>query len=428
MPTDSPHSTCHAPAKLQLARTVLVEEYPSSKYIYGRWDTIFGAWKSTAEGGFAEFVPSFTFETADPTQQYVDRGFWFGIPGQRVKLAEVLEDHRDLIEMDLLDEPDLEESSKEIDAYLALIPQRFKQTSAALGRFSWLGLEACWYFEEFSDWLLRSRWHARFANAVWYFADAKRKSRRERRLLHERIYKEKPLILLSTFMSESEARGCLSLLKRLNEGALHACDLDGLRVIMRSPQRIRALSYLPDLQVEYLRVFMDLPAWIARPAAIAGALKGGDATLEFLEYIQRYPNLLDETSQTWIAKRMETVRDPSGVEELNERWDRKVAAVTPFPDPPLIIPPPFEPIDTFEKLQQEGRQMNNCSAKYFAEILAGSAYFYHWSGAEPATVRLERSSAGQWRPAEMKGLGNADLSYDTVVGIRQILAHAQKSQ
>ncbi|MCA0201849.1 MAG: hypothetical protein LCH56_13610 [Proteobacteria bacterium] len=404
---------------LSLTRTALVETYPQSEYIYGRWDTIFGAWKRTTEG-ITEFVPNFAFEHVRPFGQCVEAEFWYGTPGRRVRIDKILEDYQDLFSLDVFDFPDPEGSPDEVSAYLELMPQRFQQSTAALAQSSWLGLEACWFFEAFSDWLMERRWHGRFASLMWLLGGAASLSRHQRRLFHERIYRDDPLSLLADFLTASEATSCIKLLKKLIGGALDRSDASALCALVRSPQKIRTLWYLSDIKVESLRTLAALPTWLSRPKAIAGVLNGGSAASAFLKRIRKHP-LLDTTVQTSIAKQMEAVRGRSDIEDMTERWERRLAAAAPFPRPPVLLPQPFEPIDTFRKLQHEGRRMNNCCVEYFAKILAGKSYFYHWGGLVPATVRLRRGSTGQWVPVDISGFGNAALSPAFIEVIRQMV-------
>ncbi len=410
----------HSRVTLSLTRTALVETYPQSEYIYGRWDTIFGAWKRTA-GGTAEFVPNFTFEHVRPFGQHVDAEFWYGTPGRRVSIGKFLEDYQDLFLLDVFDFPDPEGSPGEVSAYLELIPQRFQQSTAVLAQSSWLGLEACWFFEAFSDWLMERRWHGRFASLMWLLGDAANLSRHQRRLFHEGLYCGDPLSLLANFITASEARSCIKLLKKLMGGALDRSDASALCALVQSPQKIRALWYVSDIKAESLQILATLPTWLSRPKAIAGVLNGGSAASEFLKRIRNHPLLLDTTVQTCIGKRMEAVRSRSDIEDLAERWEGRLAAAAPFPSPPILLPQPFEPIDTFRKLRHEGRRMNNCCVEYFAEILAKKSYFYHWSGPAPATVRLQRAPTGHWIAEDISGVGNAALSPASIEVIRQMV-------
>lgn len=327
-----PVLTLNTPPNLQLTRTALIEDYPQSQYVFGRWDAVFGAWKRTPETGAVEFVPSFAFEITPPFGQYIDVDSRRGEPA-RVRLSKFFEEHQDLFQMDWIDLPESEESPEEINAYLALIPQRFRKSCAALGMFAWLGLEACWFFEEFSDWLERSRWHGRFATAIWHFADATSMPRSQRRELCRQIYNEQPLTLLSTFLPTAQARRYLSLLKRLNGRAMNGYDCEAVRAVSRSHQSTRPLLHMRELQVQSLRNIVGLPRWLLRPASISGFLRGGDAAFDLLQRIEAHPNLLNTALQTWISHQIEAVRDRLDVTELKERWERRIAAASPFPDP-----------------------------------------------------------------------------------------------
>lgn len=381
--------------------------------------------QSTAASAAGAGASALQNSATETDGEYVDAAFWCETPGQRVRLGRILEECQDLFSLGLFELPDANESPDEISAYLELIPDRFQRPCAALGSSSWLGLEACWFFEEFSDWLLKSCWHGRFASLIWHLADARHKSRRQRRMLCELIQNQEPKELLSSFMAEPQARSCMNLLKRLKGGALNGGNVEGLLALARSPQKVKALSYMGDIRVESLRHLSVLPEWLFRPNAIVGALRSGGAAFEFLKCLRTHPLLLDKTVQTWIAKRMEAVRNMSDIDGLKERWDSRIAAIAPFPHPPVTLPQPFEPIDTFRKLKSEGRRMNNCSVEYLAEVLAGKSYFYHWSGPEAATVRLIHTSTGGWLPEDISGCRNARLSSSAIVVIRAAVRAAQ---
>jgi len=54
--------------------------------------------------------------------------------------------------------------------------------------------------------------------------------------------------------------------------------------------------------------------------------------------------------------------------------------------------------------------MHNCVRDMAGDVLKGRSYFYHWSGAEPATVMLERYPDRGWVLAEARGAWNDTLS------------------
>ena len=63
--------------------------------------------------------------------------------------------------------------------------------------------------------------------------------------------------------------------------------------------------------------------------------------------------------------------------------------------------------------------MRNCVAEYTEEILSGSVYFYHWAGANPATMMLENNNDRGWCLSAALGPRNSDVCQWTYYLIAQ---------
>ena len=62
--------------------------------------------------------------------------------------------------------------------------------------------------------------------------------------------------------------------------------------------------------------------------------------------------------------------------------------------------------------------MRNCVGSRIRDVMGGDIYFYHWDGAEPATVMLGRDPWGGWRVKEALGFDDGLLSNQTECAIR----------
>ena len=92
------------------------------------------------------------------------------------------------------------------------------------------------------------------------------------------------------------------------------------------------------------------------------------------------------------------------------KWEQRIDEVVRFPPPPIKHHGPLVPITSAVAMRKESREMQNCLWDLIPDVIKGTTYFYHWDGAEPATVMLIRDSIGGpwlWRAL---GFDNAPLS------------------
>lgn len=111
---------------------------------------------------------------------------------------------------------------------------------------------------------------------------------------------------------------------------------------------------------------------------------------------------------------------------------RRERAVKP-PEPPFP-PPPFAGMDGIipiahpADLNREGREMHHCVATYKKDVQRSLMYVYRVLRPERATLALRRDTRGRWYPWQIKGIRNAEVSYETTAMVNRWFSERRTGQ
>jgi hypothetical protein len=133
-------------------------------------------------------------------------------------------------------------------------------------------------------------------------------------------------------------------------------------------------------------------------------------------------NVLEVSGEHWAQLSRSLKEAPAGVRQSLIRKARRVSSVGSFWDyffectecgwKPFAFPesfsasPQLKLLETTEQMRSEGSRMRNCVAQRVPRVLAGWDAYFHWNGAQPATVQLVRGKNG-WGLGQIRAPGNA---------------------
>jgi hypothetical protein len=132
-------------------------------------------------------------------------------------------------------------------------------------------------------------------------------------------------------------------------------------------------------------------------------------------------NALEVSSEHWAQLSRSLEDAPAGDRESLIRRARRVRSIGSFWDyffectessrTPFVFPesffasPHLKLLETPEHMRSEGSRMGNCVGQRVPRVLAGWDAYFHWDGAQPATVQLVRGENG-WGLGQIRAPGN----------------------
>jgi hypothetical protein len=133
-------------------------------------------------------------------------------------------------------------------------------------------------------------------------------------------------------------------------------------------------------------------------------------------------NALEVSSEHWAQLSRSLKEAPAGVRQSLIRKARRVRSRGSFWDyffectecgwKPFAFPesfsasPQLKLLETTEQMRSEGLRMRNCLGQRVSRVLAGWDAYFHWNGAQSATVQLVRKKHG-WSLGQIRAPGNA---------------------
>jgi len=422
--------TDHA-VSLELTRHALIESYHQTEFIYGRWDSIFGAWERR-QGKAREFLPSFL--PNDVPNVFREKLKW------RSPETDWYEDDPPVTLGDLIERAQtwsfleyeefvVEEAPlrTQFQEYCSLIPEEIRVACRGFGRFEWAALEACWEFCDFLPLIQTdiTGIYRRLVTTLWTATDLRKLPRRNRRDVYRAMIDNPPRALVEQFLPTSASRPYLNILGRLNGAVLQEDEVAALSVLADRKAAVRCLHYLRNVPPPVLTALSKMPDWMMKPIAVEGLIRGAGFAREFCETLESRGLLQNDAVQAAIMAGLPKVQSAGQLVDLLEHCADRMMRLQPFPAAPLKASNELEEIRTARGLAWESATMNNCSIKYLDQILAGEVYFYRWHGDERATVALRVTESGRWRIFDIRAIKDGDPTKITVRAIAKAVARAR---
>lgn len=432
---------------IELTRTALIERIGARRYVYGRYDCIFGAWTSAANELPREWNPTFPLLNSqgrcaiesDISTYHRFRGD-APVLGEAVPVDLHLEgtgyeytspDHL------IIDQPDREiiEAFKQ---FCSFIPLEIRRLIAPFGKWQWAILKAISEVDGLERFLRSevSGYGPNFVNACLILSEPHLLSRDGRRGVVESIMFDNRCVLLTQLSGKHWSRPAIRQLAKFDLSYAADFDLDLFVTAMNDPIRASAIRQIDLINPSMLQQFRRLPNWLCLPSVLrALTVNGNETKIEMrLGYpFRELPRCLRSRMRASLmaVKRLD-------LDAWLDRWSTKVIADLPFPKPPFEGDNRFKPLTSIAEMKSEAAYMDNCldEAEILSKVIAGRSYFYRWLGDGRATIKLSRSISragnSRWIISEMAGPANSPLQealrYQILQYVSSLLNFANPSQ
>ena len=401
--TDSDH---HSHRPFQLYKNVLIERLGRNKrIIYGRWNRQFGCWfeqnntKPDAptipyweilELNGAPIIFSVTCNSRFPADE----------SGRLLKYLR-------LCCADLNIPPDYEIRGNDASAlveYYEEIPIEVRRLAAPFGVWQWTILEGIRYSDEFGEFLNAeiSSFGRGFVVACLALAQIHRRSKHVRLRFLKTISRGKRQRILRLMTGMTWTKSAMRTLREFD--AKHASDYKMLIANLRSTRKSKILARGNRLSAKAHRKLCVLPDWICEPK-ILPFLENDELLTEFdVECLFLATDQIREK----IQNSLRNLSSDSDFEKCVKRWRHYFELAGDFPSPPVPADNLLLPLDSVQKVKQEGIRMRNClnGPWKIQEALNGNSYFYVWQGSQRLNIELEKVGENDWTVSEIGAIGN----------------------
>ena len=208
-----------------------------------------------------------------------------------------------------------------------------------------------------------------------------------------------------THLSGIEVRpGTLRLLFKTDFHLVGEADWRALLLVCTDPVKRRELHRLDRISPILVHQIRQVPGLICCRAilAVLNVLKVST------EHWGQLSRSLEEAS---ASTRPALIRKARRVRSRGSFWDYFFEC-TQCSSMPFFVPESFSGspllklLDTPDHMRSEGLQMRNCVGQRVPRVLAGWDAYFHWNGAQPATVQLVRVKQ-TWSLGQIRAAGNA---------------------
>lgn len=394
--------------RYRFTKDALVEEYNGRRRVFGLWDRLFGCWKFSADQlRTKEFVPGWEILK----ESGVWREYAGGHPVPRALLYSGSRARRHQFE-----------AQAAFAAYFSAIPATYRSIVAPMERFQWVALDLIWQVPEFarfleSEMLGGSR---QYVFACFALAHVREMSRAERREFAHALMHRKRTDFLYDLTHDRCGKAVLPALSKLGERPLEQWQYKGFVRLMANPKLVRLVGHSKTLPKNLPWHLMGEPAEVLGAKAFQLLIRDPDAARVrrlLAAGLEDFCDLMRSADQDFAGRVKESLRAvsaPPGFSAWCDKWEMRLVEHVQFPAPPFVPVSHLQPIDSFDALRREGRDMRNCVADHVSDVVSGRTYFYRWRGAERATVMIERNEKGGWRVAEILGRNNREVQEQTV--------------
>jgi hypothetical protein len=385
----------------------LVEELAHQRIVYGDWYKLFGCWTVSPEMRAVEVLPNWT----------VLNSSGFGCPAEQVSCT------KNLSMFDPRLSPLGAKASIRFVEFFNHVPNIIRKLAAQYVEHQWCLMDMCFQVPGFWRFLHEERANNRLGYTSGCISLAKVQSslnRAERRNLASSLSTKRRKDLLSELVGWSCQNRHVRLLEKTTVSAtgdeisniLHAYEDDG--------ERAKVLSQIEHISNEIIDATIRLPdGFIHRNLQLL--LSVGMSVDLLVSNIDEATEFLTPQQKRESGRAFKNIRNSDEYWKWTERWTEAGAYNVQLPPPPMSLPGPFLALTSYGDLVKEGRLMRNCVATYWRDVFEGDVYIYHWTGSEEATVSLFVDGNGDWSVDEALGIGNEQLSDETLQEISKLI-------
>lgn len=382
-----------------------IEKRDEHLLIYGSWQDQFACWKSDIHLRFFQpMVPSWALF------DYVDSNHALPMPALKIQKHP--------------------ESNLDFSDFVTAIPPNIRTLVLPMGPYQWLGLDAIYHVPEFMQFIEQEQEHVGFGFLIGAFilGNALEKPLLERKILYNKIRETSRETLLSMFLDLPCKKRFIRILNHIPVTQLSKESIWILYHVSTSLKLYTCAHTIPNLDIFPLSLaYYELPEWLMIPSVLQ-ALHTMPKRMNSLDSV--FPGFILHANKHNQAAIIQSLKDANDFKTLEQRLyqlTQHLKLRAKFPEPPFPGSTLLTPISTGKALQQEGLAMHNCVPGFAEDILEGKTYFYHWHGAEEATVQLMKTNDNIWYPKEYLGWNNSELKDTTILEIICHLANQAPS-
>jgi len=408
-------------------RDALVEHYGARRYLYGRWDQLFGCWVTDRDQRPRSLYPSWPLVDAsgrlclgyssasclgtdvdDVDDECPDAGpFW----------RDGVQAPADLAALDLRCT-----AETLFQRYVDLIPCPIRTVVGRFGEWQWLILSMIWREQAVAD-FLRAELDGigpGFVAACLAMNGAERLTSAERSGLCRRIMFDKRETLIPGVGETCSPRSAVAVFGKLQPDAWRARTCRDLLAILSDRSKARIISRDHALTPGTIEVLRRLPGWICTgnlPRLLDGLEDVADVERGLVALVERVEGDAGDLRDA-VVRSLRHVRTGDQLVSKIEDWNTRIGEMRGVPAPPFPSAGPLRALSSAGMIRAEALRMQNCIVHYLPEVIAGRVYFYHWDAAEQACVMLTRTRSRGWRMSDCLGIRNESLAASTVARIR----------
>jgi hypothetical protein len=429
------------PPDFDLTADALVERYRSHTFIYGRWDRLFGCWQITdRRAGPSAFMPRWPLLDRTGALSFHNKPVEVGEEWDEMFLQQKSYFHDAEWEAHWsYDVPIDETATPAIDMaaedafqrYIDLIPTRIRRLIGPFGNWQWVVLSMVWDTPAFEAFLGNepTRSGPGFVASCLALSNADVLTRSDRRALCRQIMFDKRADIIRRFASDCRASAAaVKCLSKLEATTLDRASCVEWLDLLHDPDKEKVLHHHPALTPSNLRLLSRLPSWACSILLLRRLVKSPGHVRELaLDLLRDLGALVEshppETKRS-IRSSLKRSEDGAHLVDILLGWRHRIGERAPFPPAPISEIGHLSPLTSANMMKREALRMHNCVVDYIPSVLMGTHYFYHWSGAESATISLERNSKSRWQLAKSVGIANHELSSSTSNQIGRVIGVA----
>jgi hypothetical protein len=424
------------PPSLVWTRDALIEQCGEHTHVYGRWDRLFGSWRSLGKDQIPKaFTPmwplldkSGRLAIAKTDEPPVDEyGQWFLQESRYYETVELETCLTDSFRVDDTATADSAGACYLFQRYADLIPIETRRVASAFGSWQWVVLFMIRSKPAFQDFLRHelSVSGPGFVASCFALAGAEQLNETGRNELCERLMFGKRSALLARITGEHQQRATVKSVHKLDADSCSRERCAEVLALMRNPIKAQVVSHMPRLTYPVLWVLLRLPSWacsvklVERLAQLVndGKFRQADDVLTLCRSVEiRCPDRRRD-----VARTLRSARDGEHLLSLLGSLGSRL----PFPPAPFPGDHRLHPLTSARMMRAEGYRMRNCIGELTWQVVFGSRYFYRWEGQEPATLCLERDASRAWVVEKSVGLYNQPLTPTTAAQIDAAVCAAQ---
>jgi hypothetical protein len=259
-----------------------------------------------------------------------------------------------------------------------------------------------------------------YERACLSLADFEHLGNEQREEISSRIATDKRHLVLGRLSGVHVAPGALTSLGRCAADSFTRPDWVALLRILDDVEHRRALGHLRAITPCLVAQFDAIPPALRLPSILA-------LTNHLALPAARWKSLGDILEAVCTSSRaslMQTARRIRGCADFWDFFFRCLDVVSdgmPFPAGAPDLGPRLVRLDTPALMRREAQAMRNCLEQCIDRAARGDAAYYRWTGADPATVELIKSSEA-WQIRSIRGFRNALVPEQTADAIRAVLS------